>query len=254
MEYEELVSIEHRRALARFWTAQLSGIHAWLCRTPLRSDPIGEVDKLLMAYGGRHARSPLRPRKQNSWPLRGSRLNISCTCSDRLAEPFLMSVRPVDSQTRTPVGSGIRQRFQARAGSAAGRPPRRRDRPGCAGRSCSRSRSAHSPIRYPFQVAPERSSPAPTQGARQAARAIRLAPRKQKADLKSRADAPSPTRAVGPTDSPRQCEPLPHLIQPSTASTRVNNLKTTDGPSVSKAIHTDSQLHLVQFGKAAHAG
>ena len=30
-------------------------------------------------------RSPLRPRKQNSWPLNGSRCSISCTCSDRLA-------------------------------------------------------------------------------------------------------------------------------------------------------------------------
>ena len=52
-------------------------------------------------------RSPRRPRKQNRWPLKGSRFNISCTCSDRLAKPFLMSVWPVASHTRTPVGIGI---------------------------------------------------------------------------------------------------------------------------------------------------
>jgi hypothetical protein len=42
--------------------------------------------------------------------------------------------------------------------------------------------------------------------------------------------------------------------QPSTAPTRLNNLKKTDGASVSKAIHTDSQLHPAQFGKAAYTG
>ena len=60
----------------------------------------------------RHARStfnrsPLRPRKQNSCPLSGSRRSTSCTCSDRLAKPFLMSVWPVASHTRTPLGTGI---------------------------------------------------------------------------------------------------------------------------------------------------
>ena len=44
------------------------------------------------------------------------------------------------------------------------------------------------------------------------------------------------------------------LIRPSTAPTRVNNLKTTDGASVSKDIHTDSQLYPAQFGKAAYTG
>ncbi len=44
------------------------------------------------------------------------------------------------------------------------------------------------------------------------------------------------------------------FIRPSTAPTGVNNLKTTDGASVSKAIHTDSQLHPAQFGKAAYTG
>ena len=131
-------------------------------------------------------------------------------CSDRLAKPFLMSVWPVASQTRTPVGTGIMAAFQARAGSAAGPPPRRRDRPGRAGRSRSRSRSAHSPIGYPIQAAPEQSSPAQTQGARQAAPRDTPCATKTKADWKSRADAPSPRPAVGPTDSPRRCEPLPH--------------------------------------------
>lgn len=44
------------------------------------------------------------------------------------------------------------------------------------------------------------------------------------------------------------------LIRPSTAPTRVNNLKTTDVASVSKAIHTDSQLHPGQFSKVAYTG
>jgi hypothetical protein len=45
-----------------------------------------------------------------------------------------------------------------------------------------------------------------------------------------------------------------HLIRPSTTPARVNNLKTTDGTSVSKAIHTNSQLHLAQFDKTASTG
>jgi hypothetical protein len=45
-----------------------------------------------------------------------------------------------------------------------------------------------------------------------------------------------------------------HLIRPSTTPARVNNLKTTDGRSVSKAIHTNGQLHLAQFDKTASTG
>jgi hypothetical protein len=67
-------------------------------------------------------RSPLRPRKQNNCPLSGSRRSISCTCSDRLARPFLMSVWPVASHTRTPLGTGIMAAFQAHARSAAASP------------------------------------------------------------------------------------------------------------------------------------
>lgn len=52
-------------------------------------------------------RSPRRPRKQNRWPPSGSRFSTSCTRSARLAKPFLMSVWPVASHTRTPVGNGI---------------------------------------------------------------------------------------------------------------------------------------------------
>jgi hypothetical protein len=43
----------------------------------------------------------------NRCPHRGSRRNTSCTWSDRLAKPFLMSVCPVANHTRTPVGTGI---------------------------------------------------------------------------------------------------------------------------------------------------
>src|SRR5712672_3645373 len=57
-------------------------------------------------------RSPRRPRKQNNCPLSGSRRSTSCTFSDRLAKPFLMSVWPVASHTRTPLGTGIMAAFQ----------------------------------------------------------------------------------------------------------------------------------------------
>jgi len=52
-------------------------------------------------------RSPRRPRKQNRCPHSGSRCNTSCTSNDKLAKPFLISVWPVTSHTRTPLGSGI---------------------------------------------------------------------------------------------------------------------------------------------------
>jgi hypothetical protein len=68
---------------------------------------------------------------------------------------------------------------------------------------------------------------------------------------------PIPTRR-------RRCQPrsrktlldYPQVFRrrPSTAATRVNNFKATDVASVSKVIHTDNQLHAVQFGKAAYSG
>lgn len=81
---------------------------------------------------------------------------------------------------------------------------------------------------------------------------IRLAPRKQKL-----IGNPVPTRHRRGQPWARQTlldDANLRLIRPSTAPTRVNNLKTTDRTTVSKAIHTDSQLHLAQFGKAAYAG
>ena len=42
--------------------------------------------------------------------------------------------------------------------------------------------------------------------------------------------------------------------RPPIAKVKVNNVKTTDGASVSKDIHTDSQLYPAQFGKAAYTG
>ena len=42
--------------------------------------------------------------------------------------------------------------------------------------------------------------------------------------------------------------------RPSTAATRVNNLKATDVASVSKVIHTDNQLQAGQFDEAAYVG
>ena len=208
-------------------------------------------------HPGRHARSPSRDRRcvhenKNSWPLRGSRLSISRTCSDRPAKPFLMSVWPVASQTRTPVGSGIMATFQARAGSAAGPPPQRHYRPVHVGRSRSRSQFDHNPIRHPLQTAPPRSSPVQIQPARQVAPRDTPWATKTKADWKSRADAPSqrqPWTRKALLDDANLC-----FFRPSTAPTRVNNLKTTDRTTVSKAIHTDSQLHLAQFDKAAYTG
>jgi hypothetical protein len=52
-------------------------------------------------------RSPRRPRKTNRWPLCGSRFSVSCTTSAKPGKPFLMSVWPVASHTRTPFGTGI---------------------------------------------------------------------------------------------------------------------------------------------------
>ena len=49
-------------------------------------------------------------------------------------------------------------------------------------------------------------------------------------------------------------DPNLHLIGPATAPARVNYLKTTDGASVSKAIHNDSQLYPTQFDKTAYTG
>jgi hypothetical protein len=48
--------------------------------------------------------------------------------------------------------------------------------------------------------------------------------------------------------------PPSFAIGPPTTLARVNNLRTTDGTSVSMAIHNDNQLHPAHFGKAAHAG
>ena len=67
-----------------------------------------------------HGHTPLYQitfnRKQNSCPLSGSRRSASCTCSNRLAKPFLVSVWPLASHTRTPLGTGIMgAAFQAHA-------------------------------------------------------------------------------------------------------------------------------------------
>jgi hypothetical protein len=53
-------------------------------------------------------------------------------------------------------------------------------------------------------------------------------------------DAPSPRPDLGPTDSPRRCEPLPPAIDGAEPYQR---LKTADAASVSKRIHTDIQSH-----------
>jgi hypothetical protein len=44
---------------------------------------------------------------KNKWPLSGSRCRISRTCKASHGKPFRMSVSPVASHTRTPVGNGI---------------------------------------------------------------------------------------------------------------------------------------------------
>src|SRR5665213_1626644 len=82
--------------------------------------------------------------------------------------------------------------------------------------------------------------------------AIRLAPSKQKL-----MGNPVPTRRRRGQPWARQTlldDPQLLRLRPSTAATRVNNLKATDQTTVSKAIHTDSQLHGGQFGKTAYAG
>ncbi len=85
-------------------------------------------------------RSPLRPRKQNRWPLFGSRFSDSCTNSDRRGKPLRISVCPVASQTRTPLGTGIILPF-----SSSNRPTANSiDRPH---RECGRGRGRQSPHR-----------------------------------------------------------------------------------------------------------
>jgi len=60
-------------------------------------------------------RSPLRHESKTAGRSKDLAASTSCTCSDRLAKPFRMSVWPVASHTRTPVGIGITATFQARA-------------------------------------------------------------------------------------------------------------------------------------------
>jgi hypothetical protein len=52
-------------------------------------------------------KSPRRPRKTNRWPPCGSRRSVSCTSRAKPSKPLRMSVCPVASHTRTPVGTGI---------------------------------------------------------------------------------------------------------------------------------------------------
>src|SRR5438132_959309 len=52
-------------------------------------------------------RSPRLPLKQKRPPPMASRLSTSCTRKARLGKPHRMSVWPVASHTRTPVGIGI---------------------------------------------------------------------------------------------------------------------------------------------------
>jgi len=85
--------------------------HCALCRRRPQKAP------LLKSFREQHApcpscqitfnRPPRRPRKQNRCPPKGSRCKTSCTNKDRLANPLRISVCPVASQTRTPVGIGI---------------------------------------------------------------------------------------------------------------------------------------------------
>jgi hypothetical protein len=52
-------------------------------------------------------RDPRRPRKTKRWPECGSRFSVSWTIRARPSNPLRISVWPVTSHTRTPVGIGI---------------------------------------------------------------------------------------------------------------------------------------------------
>src|SRR5204862_1909227 len=52
-------------------------------------------------------RSPLTPLKTYKSPACGSRPSTCCTCNASPFMPFLISVRPTASHTRTPLGTGI---------------------------------------------------------------------------------------------------------------------------------------------------
>jgi hypothetical protein len=142
--------------------------------------------------------------------------------------------------------------FQVRAGSAAGPPPDvaiDHDAPAVRAHDLDPPIARSGTLFRRLRNDHRRHKP---KGRAKPPRAIRLAPRKQKL-----IGNPVPTcRRRGQPwarqtllDDANLC-----LIRPSTAPTRVNNLKTTDGASVSKDIHTDSQLYPAQFGKAAYTG
>ena len=73
---------------------------------------IGDLDHYLLFPNGiivlfNVGRWPLRPRKTKRSPACGSRPRSCCTCSAGVFMPRRMSVTPVASRTRTPLGTGI---------------------------------------------------------------------------------------------------------------------------------------------------
>jgi hypothetical protein len=82
--------------------------------------PLREQGRALAVVADHFRRSPRRPRKQNRWPLSGSRRNTSCISNDSFAKPFLTSVWPVASPTRT------RSEFASTRSEPGAGPPHRR--------------------------------------------------------------------------------------------------------------------------------
>ena len=82
--------------------------------------------------------------------------------------------------------------------------------------------------------------------------AIRLAPGEQQLDrnpVTTRRRGGQPRSRIALLDDPQLL-----LDRPPPASARINNLKASDMTTVSKDIHTDSQLRACLLGKAAFTG
>ncbi len=165
-------------------------------------------------------RSPRRPRKQNKCPLSGSCFKTSCTCRASDGKPRLMSVCPVASQTRTPLGITQAAPVPARQGS--GLPRQHRDRQQSAVRSRSRSRSDQ-PMVPCSSAGPQQQPQKQSHPDHQAGLLDTPCATQTGVGSRSHDDVPLPTPDEGPKSSPRQYEAS--QLQPSDGADRCQQSK-----------------------------
>src|ERR1700730_16740189 len=186
-------------------------------------------------------RSPRLPLKQKRPPPMASRLSTSCTRRARLGKPHRMSACPVASHTRTPVGIGITVVSPALACSVAKPRHRRCDPRSRVGHSRSPPPECQSP---PLPHALSSTGPPTQSGPAQ----IHL-PDSRQAVLRDRPCA-TKTEAVSKAHDgvqPRTRKTFldnPQLLgsRPAPTPTSLHNFKATHLATISKDIHTDSQL------------